>query len=191
MPHWLQQRLNAYTPDIHSYERAYLLQCKQLLATQPRAFWRDNFTPGHFTGSAWVVNPARTRTLLIHHPKLNIWVQPGGHADGNPNLLEVALQELQEESGYTTGKAVSTDIFDIDVHYYPERLKNGVTEPEHLHFDVRFLIEVDDAQPIPGSEEKQTMKWLTLSEAAAATPPNNSVHRMLEKTRLLAAARAA
>lgn len=140
------------------------------------------FFPGHFTGSAWVVNPARSKILLIHHPKLNMWMQPGGHADGNANLLETALRELEEESGYTCAKVVDGTIFDLDIHTYPARQKNGVLEPEHLHFDLRFLIEIDDTIPIPGSAENQTFAWLTLDEAEAVTSSTDSVLRMIEKT---------
>lgn len=190
MPHHgameqLAQLLKSYQPELYA-EQTNAFLCQHLLQTQgERSLYRDNFSPGHLTGSAWVVNPSFSRTLLIHHPKLDIWIQPGGHADGNPNLLEVAMRELEEESGYTTAQPLNSHIFDIDVHLYPERVKNGTVEPAHLHHDVRFSLIVDDTHPIPGSEENQTLAWLTLEEAARLTPADNSVQRMLAKTRAL------
>ncbi|MCX6956055.1 MAG: NUDIX domain-containing protein, partial [Verrucomicrobia bacterium] len=73
--------------------------------------------PGHLTGSAWIVSPDRTRTLLTHHHKLDKWLQLGGHADGDGDLLAVALREAREESGLVNVRAASTEIFDLDRHW--------------------------------------------------------------------------
>ena len=77
--------------------------------------------PGHLTGSAWVVTPDRSRTLLTHHLKLDKWLQLGGHADGDGDLLAVALREAREESGLTRIRALSADVFDLDRHWIPPR----------------------------------------------------------------------
>lgn len=182
----LRRMLEDYDPDENSYQKVAQFQCLHMLESQPdRCLWRDNFTPGHFTGSAWVVNPAHTHALLLNHPKLNKWIQFGGHADGNADLLEVALRELEEESGYTLHHVTTApqEIFDIDVHYYPARSRNGVEEPGHLHYDVRFVVEIDHILPIPGSAENQVMKWFTLDDAVKIVEAENSVQRMLAKTR--------
>ena len=100
--------------------------------------------PGHLTGSAWIVSPDRKRTLLTHHHKLDKWLQLGGHADGETDLLAVALREAREESGLTRLRAVSAEIFDCDRHLIPAR----GTEPAHYHHDVRFLLEADRDEPL-------------------------------------------
>ncbi len=131
--------------------------------------------PGHITGSAWIVDPGRTQTLLVHHAKLNKWVQPGGHADGDENILAVALREAEEETGLTRLRVVP-DFFDIDIHAIPARPELG----EHDHYDVRFLFEADSTDPIAISEESHDVKWIPLNELENFTR-ERSVLRMREK----------
>jgi 8-oxo-dGTP pyrophosphatase MutT (NUDIX family) len=132
---------------------------------------------GHVTGSAWIVNPARTRCLLTHHRKLDRWLQLGGHADGQTDALEVAMREAREESGLTSLRPVSEAIFDCDVHPIPGRK----TEPEHFHYDVRFLLEADDAEPLVISEESNELAWVSL-EDVRTLESDESVMRMVAKT---------
>ncbi len=88
---------------------------------------------GHITGSAWIVNRAGDRVLLTHHRKLGRWLQPGGHSDGDPDTLEVALREAREESGLDV-RALDEAIFDLDVHLIPARGH----EPAHLKHPLIF-----------------------------------------------------
>jgi len=131
--------------------------------------------PGHITGSSWIVNAARTKTLLVHHGKLNRWMQPGGHADGDENVLGVALREAEEETGVTKLKAMDA-IFDIDIHAIPARKDF----PEHLHFDIRFLVEADESEKVIVSEESHDVRWVRLDELEKFTT-ELSVTRMKEK----------
>lgn len=132
---------------------------------------------GHLTGSAWIVNPSRTCTLLTHHKKLGKWLQLGGHADGNPDLVAVALQEAKEESGLESVTLLSPWIFDLDYHRIPER--KGV--PAHLHFDLRFLFEADDRVAWRVSEESLDLAWVPL-ERVSTLNPEPSLVRMVTKT---------
>jgi 8-oxo-dGTP pyrophosphatase MutT (NUDIX family) len=131
---------------------------------------------GHVTGSAWIVDKDRSHALLIHHKKLNQWFQPGGHCDGESDVLQVALKEAQEETGLQNLKVVSTEIFDVDIHPIPER--KGI--PAHLHYDIRFLLEADKNEPLQLSEESNNLAWITLAGMSQYND-SESVMRMVEK----------
>ena len=132
---------------------------------------------GHVTGSAWILDRERSRCLLTHHRKLERWLQLGGHADGQSDVLEVALREAREESGLVSVRAVSASIFDCDVHWIPERK----TEPGHHHYDVRFLFEADADEPLVVSEESKELAWVELGRVASLAG-DESVTRMVAKT---------
>jgi 8-oxo-dGTP pyrophosphatase MutT (NUDIX family) len=102
----------------------------------------------------------------------------GGHADGNENLLEVAMQEAREESGLTTLQFVDTHIFDLDKHIIPERPHVA----EHFHFDVRYLIEAELQEPLVRSDESISLAWVTFDAVIDLIGYNPSILRMLEKT---------
>jgi 8-oxo-dGTP pyrophosphatase MutT (NUDIX family) len=133
--------------------------------------------PGHLTGSAWIVDAPRRRVLLTHHRKLDKWLQPGGHADGDLDLLAVALREAREETGLTRLHAVSPAVFDVDRHRIPPR---GDTA-EHWHLDLRFLIEADPAEALIISDESHDLAWVDLDRVAVLNP-EESMLRMVRKT---------
>jgi 8-oxo-dGTP pyrophosphatase MutT (NUDIX family) len=147
------------------------------LTEDPLAYQRERLA-SHFTASTWIVNKERTHTLLTLHRKLGRWLQLGGHADGNENLLEVALKEAQEESGLSSLQFVDTSIFDLDKHIIPERPHVA----EHFHFDVRYLIEADLHEPLVRSEESISLAWVTFASVIDLIGYNPSILRMLEKT---------
>ncbi len=133
---------------------------------------------GHITGSAWIVNKDRTEVCLTHHRKLNIWVQPGGHADGESNILSVALKEAQEETGLKTLRVLSKDIFDIDVHRIPSRPENA----NHFHYDIRYYFEADSNELPTVSDESHDVAWTPIDEIEHVTK-EESVLRMCRKTK--------
>lgn len=128
---------------------------------------------GHLTGSAWVVNAERSKALLLHHRKLDRWMQPGGHADGELDLLAVALREAREESGLSRIKPVSGEVFDVDIHEIPP-FKDI---PAHYHFDVRFLLVADDTEAPSRNDESNEVKWIELTDIEKYTD-EESVLRM-------------
>jgi 8-oxo-dGTP pyrophosphatase MutT (NUDIX family) len=133
--------------------------------------------PGHLTGSAWIVSPDRSRVLLTHHLKLDKWLQLGGHADGDGDLLAVAEREAREESGLASVREVSREIFDVDRHWIPARK----SEPGHFHYDLRFLFEADPQERLAISSESKDLAWVELARVAALNP-EESMARMVRKT---------
>jgi 8-oxo-dGTP pyrophosphatase MutT (NUDIX family) len=150
------------------------------LLEHPRAYHRDHL-PGHMTGSTWIVNLEKNRVLLTHHAKLNRWLQPGGHADGDEDIFQVALKEAEEETGLQNLIRGGSDIFDIDIHLIPER--KGF--PAHDHYDIRFLFFADAEETLLLSEESHALAWVPLTELVDATEGNDSILRMAAKTRTL------
>ena len=133
---------------------------------------------GHFTGSAWIINPDKTKILMTHHKKIGKWLQLGGHADGENNLLKVALREAKEESGIQQFKILSKEIFDLDIHEIPQ----NNSELVHLHYDVRFLIEADPTgEAVIISDESHDVTWIPLADVVKLNP-EVSIQRMIKKT---------
>ena len=166
---------------ISDYETRYDTECVfidqfKTLLEHDDAFMRHHL-PGHITGSAWVINPNRSKVLLHHHKKLNKWLQPGGHADGDSNVLQVALRELEEETGIKNVKRLVDGIFDLDIHPIPSR----PDFPEHLHYDVRFCFEADELEPIVVSDESIEVKWISFNNLNLFSE-NESLFRMMEKS---------
>lgn len=147
----------------------------EFLNSHPAAFERAH-PPGHFTGSAWLVSTDGARVLLMHHRKLGRWLQPGGHADGDSELARVALREAQEETG-VAGLRIEGDIFDIDRHRIPAR----GDEPEHWHYDVRYVVRADADERFTVNQESRALAWRSVAEVAVDDGLDASLRRMARK----------
>ncbi|MGB0514573.1 MAG: NUDIX hydrolase [Wenzhouxiangellaceae bacterium] len=164
----------------HPDERATVRRFLDLLAQHPNCFHRDCWA-GHITASAWIVDSAGERVMLTHHRKLDRWLQPGGHSDGDPDSLAVALREVEEETGLDV-RPFSRALFDIDIHSIPA---HG-SDPDHAHFDARFaLVSRDTVYTV--SDESHDLAWVSLDRLRDYTD-EESVLRMARKWRSLAGA---
>ncbi len=160
-------------------EARYVQRAYDFVLDHPDCFNRE-LAHAHVTGSSWVVNPARTKVLMLHHRKLDEWFQPGGHADGDADILRVALRETTEESGLHAEQIqlLANNIFDVDIH----TIHASEYAPRHEHIDIRFLVEIDDCLPIPGNDESHDVLWVPV-ESVTRFNNNRSTFRMLNKTR--------
>ncbi|MBC8155268.1 MAG: NUDIX hydrolase [Bacteroidetes bacterium] len=176
----LLHQLAAHQPA-DTTEQAMLTQTIDFVTAQPDCFHRTLLI-GHVTGSAWIVSrtpaaPAERQVVLLHHRKLDRWFQPGGHADGDPDVAAVALREAQEETGLTSLRLASLAVFDVDVHPIPAR----GTEPAHLHYDIRFLLEADPTEPFIETAETKAVRWVNVGQIADLND-SESILRMKRKT---------
>ncbi len=131
---------------------------RQFMTANTACFERS-CVEGHITGSVWMVNRAGTHVLLTHHRKLNRWLQLGGYADGQVNILEVAMQEAREESGIVDIIPVSHAIFDLDIHRIPAR----GNESMHDHYDVRFAIKTVATNRYVVGRESHALRWVEIA----------------------------
>ncbi|MDR6993342.1 8-oxo-dGTP pyrophosphatase MutT (NUDIX family) [Luteimonas sp. 3794] len=159
----------------HPIQQSLASEFIDLLDDAEDPFERARLT-GHFTASALVVSGDGMRTLLTHHRKLGMWLQPGGHADGDRDLARVALRETEEETGLVD-VTVQPDIFDIDRHWIPEH--KGV--PGHWHYDVRYLVRAGADESFAISEESLALAWRPIAEVAEGEAHDASLRRMAQR----------
>jgi len=178
----LSERLEAYRARWPE-EGEVVAHFAALLDEGAHAFERERFA-GHFTASAWLVSDDGTRALLTHHRKLDRWLQPGGHADGDVDLARVALKEAEEESGLRA-LALLPGLFDLDRHWIPEH--KGV--PAHWHYDVRFVVHAGSDERFVVSDESHALAWRDIAEIAGDAGADDSVRRMARKWLAARAAR--
>lgn len=150
----------------------------QFVSSTPDCFKRSH-QAGHITGSAWLVNPGGDKALLTLHHNLKRWMQTGGHADGDSDPLSVALKEATEESGISGIRPLSYDIFDIDIHPIPARPAKG--EPEHLHYDIRYLLQAPDEHYTISPESDDLAWWGAEDFEHRAHELDSSVLRMARR----------
>ncbi len=147
----------------------------RFITDNPGCFEREH--AGHITGSIWLVNHDLTQVLLTHHKKFGIWLQLGGHADGDPHIPGVALKEAHEESGIEGLEFVTAEIYDINIIYsIPNKCK--------AHYDVCYLIKAPKEAQYTVSEESHDLAWVSFDKIEEYTT-RRSVKRMAEKVSYL------
>ena len=155
--------LASYSPA-DAVEAEHVAAVKELVARGDATLARSHFAPGHITASAFIVDPVALQILLHHHRRLGRWLQMGGHVDQGESPLNAALREAREESGLRTLTPLVSEPFDIDVHVIPE----AKGEPQHLHFDIRFLFAASRLDDVTLAEEESVdLAWLDFDEAEA------------------------
>lgn len=162
------EKIRAYRPLCAQEERDRAVMLGWL-SCQPDAFSRENLV-AHMTASAWVVNPGRTRALMIYHNLYDSWAWMGGHADGDRDLLAVALREVREESGLARVEPLCEEIFSLEILTVDGHVKRGQYVPSHLHMNVTYLLEADESQALAVKpDENSGVRWFELDKAVEAS----------------------
>ena len=180
----LLQQLAAYEPynEQEAADRVLILEC---LTTSEDVFSRENRL-AHMTTSAWVVNRTRSKVLMAYHNIYHSWSWLGGHADGEADLLTVALREVSEESGlaaqYVRPAEPAGEIFSLEVLTVDGHEKRGVYVPSHLHLNVTYLVEADEEERLRVKEDENSgVAWFTPEAALAASTEPWFVERVYRK----------
>ena len=160
----LLKQLKAYAPynEQETNDKEVMIK---LLEKESDIFTRENEV-AHFTASSWLVNKEHTKVLMIYHNIYHSWSWTGGHADGETDLLAVAMREAMEETGVKTITPVSEDLFSIEILTVDGHIKRGKYVPSHLHLNVTYLLEADEAEVLHiKQDENSGVAWFTLEEA--------------------------
>lgn len=168
--------LNNYD-TLFEEEKAFIPRFISLLTNFPNCYHRSLLT-GHITASAWIIDGSGGSSLLVHHKKLNRWLQPGGHADGDENVVSAAWKEATEESGLISLKLFEENIFDLDIHLIP--MHRDIQA--HYHYDIRFLFIADREELYVVSDESNELRWVSMEQIGSMTDNNVSINRMVLKT---------
>ena len=184
----LYEQIKNYTPFNEQEEKDKQILLENL-KKYDNIFLRDNRL-AHFTVSAWIVNKERTKVIMAYHNIYNSWSWLGGHADGETDLLKVAVKEAREESGAENIKAVSEDIFSLEVLTVDGHIKKGEYVSSHLHLNVTYLLEADEGETLKKREgENSAVSWFGLDEAIEASNETwfkeNIYNKLNAKLRLL------
>ena len=176
----LAEQILRYTPvnEQEEKDKAILLEW---LSSGKDVFSRKN-TTAHFTASSWVVNPARTKVLMIYHNIYDSWAWMGGHADGETDLLYVAEKEAKEESGIKNLRPVSEEIASIEIVTVSGHEKRGEYVPSHLHLNVTYILEAEEEQEIfIKPDENSGVMWIDVDDIKNKSTEKWFVERIYSK----------
>ena len=176
----IYEQIKAYRPwnEQERQDQAVILA---FLERNPDAFYRTNLL-AHMTASAWVVNPQRSKVLMVYHRLYDSWSWAGGHADGEEDLLAVALREVREETGVQCLRPVTEEIYSLEVLTVDGHEKHGQYVPSHLHLNVTYLLEAEEDQPLRVCEaENSGVAWFSLADALSASTEPWFVERIYKK----------
>lgn len=164
----LAAQIRAFRPWNQQEERDRMELLRRL--TSGEELYTRNNASAHLTASAWVVSPDRRQVLMAYHNLYGSWAWLGGHADGERDLLAVALREVREESGLSNLRPVTSDIYSLEILPVSGHEKKGLYIPSHLHLNVTYLLEADPAEMVRQKpDENSAVGWFGLEEAVAVS----------------------
>ncbi|MCI8308958.1 MAG: NUDIX hydrolase [Clostridia bacterium] len=159
----LKEQIENYKPYNEQEEKDKQIMLKYI-NTFDDVLTRNNEI-GHFTASSWAVNKERTKVIMIYHNIYNSWAWTGGHADGESDLLKVAIRELKEETGVENVKVINNDIFSLEIVSVNGHVKKGKYVSTHVHLNLTYLLEVDENDILKMKEDENSgVKWVDIND---------------------------
>lgn len=176
----LKKQIEEYVPwnEEERTDQKAILQCME---HYDDVLTRKNLL-AHFTASCWIVNHARTKVLMIYHNIMDSWAWTGGHADGDTDLLQVALREAKEETGLENVTPVRREFYSIEVLPVFSHYKRGAYVNAHVHLNVSYLLEADDTEPLRvKKDENSAVAWIAIDKAPcmAKEPDDQRLYQKL------------
>lgn len=178
----IHDMIEQYVPynEQEAVDQKLILQCME---QSENVFTRDNAL-AHFTASSWIVNRGRTKVLMVYHNIMDSWAWTGGHADGQEDLLLVALREAKEETGLVHIQPVSEAIYSMEVLPVSPHVKRDQFVNAHVHLNVSYLMEADDHDYIcVKADENSAVKWVPIQDAPglAKDPYDQKLYQKLNE----------
>jgi 8-oxo-dGTP pyrophosphatase MutT (NUDIX family) len=181
----LQKNIEKYVPFDYEEEKD-----KEVILKYIRDFddvLTRNNEYGHFTASSWIVNKNRDKALMIYHNIYKSWAWTGGHADGEADLMQVALREAREETGLKDIKLITDDILTMEIVSVFGHVKRGKYVSDHVHLNLTYLLEADDTQELIAKEDENSgVKWIPIQEVMIASTEERMhpiYRKAMEKTK--------
>ena len=182
---WVKQ-IERYNP-INEQEKKDKEIILDFINKNDNVLFRDNEI-AHITSSGFIVNKSRNKTLMIHHNIYNSWGWTGGHADGNSDLIKVAIKEAQEETGIKHVKPIIDDICSIDILPVNAHIKRGKYVASHLHLSVAYLLEADENEELVVKEDENSgVKWVDIDKVLDLTNEEymkNVYKKLIDKSKM-------
>ncbi len=180
----LKSQIKNFKPydERETSDRELTLRC---INTFPDVLTREN-PVCHFTASCWVINPERTKALMLFHNIEQLWMWPGGHADGESNLAEVARREVLEETNLTSARLISNNIFDLEIFAVPPHVRRGKFVSSHIHLNLGYIFEADENELFRVKpDENSAIRWMTFEDILASSKAgkmSSHYQKLIDKT---------
>lgn len=171
---YLKEQIEKYVPynEQEEVDKKLMLE---YINTFEDTLTRNN-TLCHFTASNWIVNKEKNKVLMAYHNIYKSWAWTGGHCDGDPDLLHVALKEAKEETGLSNLKVLDNNIFSLEILTVDGHVKKGKYVSSHLHLNCTFLFEANENEALQIKEDENSgVKWININEITSITKENKMV----------------